>query len=205
MTTLHHQTLTLLPIQQSHIEPLVAATEGNHALWNFMFYGDLCDPQHMKLFADRAIELRDEGTDLPFTVLHSSGRIIGSTRIRDICPKHRKCEIGATWFSPSMQRTGANLVSKYLLLKHAFETLGMLRVQFKTDIRNDVSRKSLERLGAIQEGVLRQSAVMPDGVIRDTVIYSILSSEWLGVKAGIEQRLFRHDAKAVYEQLAVAA
>ena len=189
---IQHNTLTLLPVHHSHVDLLVAATEGSHNLWNFMFYGDLCDLQHMKLFVDRAIELREEGTDLPFTILHNSGRVIGSTRIRDICHKHRKCEIGATWFSPSMQRTGANLVTKYLLLKYAFETLGLIRVQFKTDIRNSASMKSLERLGATQEGVLRQSAVMPDGVIRDTVIYSILSSEWLDAKENIERRLARY-------------
>jgi RimJ/RimL family protein N-acetyltransferase len=137
--------------------------------------------------------LREAGTDLPFAVIDkASGRIIGSTRFRDICMKHMKLEIGGTWYAPEYQRSGINLESKYLLLRHAFETFGILRVQFKTDIRNAASRRSLEKMGAVQEGILRRSAIMPDGVIRDTAIYSILDTEWDGVKQGIECRLQRH-------------
>lgn len=187
--TLEGRLVRLEPLTEWHMPDLLHAAR-DERLWHYMFYGNLAEAEHMEAFISNAIRLREAGTDLPFAVIHkASGRAIGCTRFRDICMKHLKLEIGGTWYASEHQRSGVNLESKYLLLRHAFETFGVLRVQFKTDIRNERSRKSLEKMGAVQEGVLRRSAIMPDGLIRDTAIYSILDSEWGMVKQGLETRL----------------
>lgn len=190
--TLHGHLVTLEPLGEHHIPDLLSAAQ-DERLWQYMFYGNLAEREPMEAFIRNAIRLRDAGVDLPFAVIHkASGRVIGSTRFRDICMKHMKLEIGGTWYATEYQRSGVNLESKYLLLRHAFETFGILRAQFKTDIRNARSRQSLEKMGAVQEGILRRSAIMPDGVIRDTAIYSILDTEWGVVKQGLEARMQRH-------------
>jgi RimJ/RimL family protein N-acetyltransferase len=132
------------------------------------------------------------GTDLPFTVFHQeSGRIAGGTRYLDIQRRNRGLEIGGTWYGVEYQRTGVNTECKYLLLRHAFETLGCHRVQLKTDLRNVRSQTAIERIGGIKEGVLRENVVMPDGYLRSTVMYSILEQEWPAVKAHLEQLMDR--------------
>ncbi len=183
--------IRLEPLGEQHIEDLLFAAR-DESLWQFMFYGNLAEREAMQTFIASALRLQAAGTDLPFAVIEQkTQQAIGSTRLRDICLKHFKLEIGATWYDSAYQRTGVNLESKYLLLRHAFETLGMLRVQFKTDIRNLRSQQSLEKLGAVREGVMRRSAIMPDGVIRDTVLYSILDTEWGIVKQRLAMRLQR--------------
>lgn len=190
--TLTGRLVRLEPLSADHIPDLLAVA-GDERLWQYMFYGNLAEPDVMEAFIGNAIRLQALGTDLPFAVIHNaSGKAIGSTRFRDICLKHMKLEIGGTWYGSAYQRSGVNLECKYLLLRHAFETFGTLRVQFKTDIRNTRSRQSLEKLGAVQEGVLRRSAIMPDGLVRDTVIYSILDTEWGVVKQRIENRMEYH-------------
>jgi len=104
-------------------------------------------------------------------------------------PKDRGLEIGGTWYGTEFQRTAVNTECKYLLLKHAFETLGCIRVQLKTDSRNERSQKAIERIGAIREGILRNHMILPDGYIRDSVFYSILDSEWGTVKRRLEEKL----------------
>lgn len=189
--TLEGKHIRLEPLTKWHAPDLLKAAR-DESIWKYMFYGNLAEPQHMNTFISNAIRLRDAGTDLPFAVIHkATDQAIGCTRFRDICLKHFKLEIGGTWYATEHQRSGVNLESKYLLLRHAFETFGILRVQFKTDIRNLRSRQSLEKMGAVPEGILRRSAIMPDGVIRDTLIYSILDMEWNTVKQQLEQRLER--------------
>ncbi|MGB5600541.1 MAG: GNAT family protein [Thiothrix litoralis] len=184
--------INLEPLTEQHIPDLLYAAR-DERLWHYMFYGNLAEREPMEAFIHNAIRLREAGTDLPFAVIHkATGRAIGSTRFRDICLKHMKLEIGGTWYETEHQRSGVNLESKYLLMRHAFETFGTLRVQFKTDIRNERSRQSLEKLGAVQEGVLRRSAIMPDGLIRDTAVYSILDTEWGMVKQRLEARMQRN-------------
>ncbi len=181
----------LEPLSLKHMPDLLSAAQDEN-LWRYMFYGNLAEPRYMQAFINNALKLKAAGSDVPFAVIEQhSGKAIGSTRLRDMCMKHLKLEIGGTWYAPEYHRSGVNLECKYLLLRYAFETLGMLRVQFKTDIRNQASRTSLEKLGASLEGVLRRSAIMPDGVIRDTAIYSILDMEWGVVKQRLEQRLQR--------------
>lgn len=189
--TLYGLKIRLEPLSLKHMPDLLIAAR-DESLWRYMFYGNLAEPRHMQAFIHNALQLKAAGSDVPFAVIEQrSGQAIGSTRLRDMCMKHLKLEIGGTWYAPDYHRSGVNLECKYLLLRYAFETLGMLRVQFKTDIRNQASRTSLEKLGASLEGVLRRSAIMPDGVIRDTTIYSILDTEWGVVKQSLEQRLQR--------------
>ena len=132
------------------------------------------------------------GTDLPFAVIHlESGKAIGCTRYLEIHPEHRNLEIGGTWYGAPYQGTGVNTEAKYLLLHHAFEILGCIRVQLKTDLRNVRSQRAIERIGAQKEGILRDHMILPDGTIRSSVYYSILKTEWPDVKAMLEERLMR--------------
>jgi len=190
--TLEGRLVRLEPLIEWHLSDLFHAAR-DESIWKYMFYGKMSERVNMETFIVNAIRLREAGTDLPFAVIHkATGQAIGSTRYRDICMKHMRLEIGGTWYAPEYQRSGINLECKYLLLRHAFETFGILRAQFKTDLRNERSRQSLEKMGAVQEGILRRSAIMPDGVIRDTAVYSILDTEWGTVKQNIETRLERH-------------
>lgn len=188
---LHGNIIILKPLRLSHVPALLHAAR-DPQLWRHTLYGDLSRPDNMAEFVTQALHRRESGSDAPFSVIHKkSGRIIGCTRYRDISMQYFKLEIGGTWFDRDYHRSGANLESKYLLLRHAFETLGMLRVQFTTDSRNEGSQKSLEKLGAVCEGRLRKHAIMPDGIVRDTLIYSILDTEWNTVKQSIAARLNR--------------
>jgi RimJ/RimL family protein N-acetyltransferase len=127
---------------------------------------------------------------LPFAIIdRASGEAVGVTTYMDIRPKHLGLEIGMTWVSPEHQRTRLNTECKLLLLTHAFEVLGCVRVQLKTDARNIQSQTAIERIGGKKEGVLRKHVVMYDGFVRDTVMYSIISSEWPEVKIGLLERL----------------
>ena len=136
------------------------------------------------------LNAQQRGTDLPFAVIHLvSQRAIGTTRYLHIDHRHRSLEIGGTWYGLEYQRTAANTESKLLLLQHAFETLNCIRVQFKTDLRNERSQRALERIGAVKEGVLRNHMIMADGTIRHSVFYSIIDNEWLVVKKLLEQKL----------------
>ncbi len=137
-----------------------------------------------------ALREREAGRALPFVVTErASGEVIGSTRFGAIEPAHRRVEIGWTWYAPRWQRTRANTEAKYLLLRHAFETLGCIRVELKTDALNERSRAAIRRIGAREEGTLRHHMVTASGRLRDTVYYSILEGEWPAVKAALEARL----------------
>ncbi|HKY52696.1 MAG TPA: GNAT family protein, partial [Anaerolineales bacterium] len=127
-----------------------------------------------------------------FVVIHlASGRVAGATRYLNIISHDRGLEIGGTWYGPEFQRTAVNTECKYLLLQHAFETLGCIRVQLKTDSRNERSQKAIERIGAVKEGVLRNHMILPDGYYRHSVYYSILDTEWPNVKRRLEEMMNR--------------
>jgi len=130
------------------------------------------------------------GADLAFAVIHrESGRAIGATRYLEIRPEHRGLEIGGTWYATEFQRTAVNTECKYLLLKHAFEVLDCIRVQFKADARKLRSIRAIERIGAMREGVLRKHYILQDGGYRDSVYFSILDREWPKVKERLEEML----------------
>lgn len=146
----------------------------------------------MRRLIDAALREAAQGTRLPFAIIDlADGRAVGGTSYLDITPAHRRIEIGWTWLGARARRTAINTECKYLLLKHAFETLGCSRVQLKTDARNLRSQVAIERLGAAKEGVLRRHMVLPDGHVRDTVMYSIVSEEWPMVLKRLQASLRR--------------
>ena len=140
----------------------------------------------------KALQGEREGTVLPFVItLTGSGQVIGSTRFWKIDHDNRKLEIGHTWYAQSWQRTAANTECKSLMLQHAFETMRCVRVQFTTDILNERSRAAILRLGAVQEGIIRNERIMPNGRKRTSVRFSIVDDEWAGVRAKLAERLGR--------------
>lgn len=144
----------------------------------------------MLRYVRNALRLQRAGTALPFAIRErAEGRVVGSTRFGNIDRENRRVEIGWTWIAAPWQRTAVNTECKYLLLRHAFETGGCIRVEFKTDVLNERSRAALRRIGAIEEGVLRSHMITSTGRIRDTVYFSILAAEWPGVKAALEASL----------------
>jgi RimJ/RimL family protein N-acetyltransferase len=144
----------------------------------------------LKAYIETALRLQAQGTALPFAVIdRAADRAIGSTRYGNIDRANRRVEIGWTWYGRAWQRTAVNTESKYLLLRHAFETLGCIRVEFKTDVLNERSRKAILRIGAKEEGIFRKHMLMPSGRIRDTVYFSIVEDEWPSVKTRLEQML----------------
>lgn len=153
------------------------------SIWQYMLYGTIDTPDRMMEFIQDLLNRARQGTDLPFAVIAAqTGKAIGCTRYMDIQPHNRGLEIGGTWYGKAYQRTMVNTECKYLLLEHAFDRLGCIRVQFKTDLRNTQSQKALERIGAVREGILRDHIIRPDGTVRSSVYYSILINEWLGVR-----------------------
>ena len=187
--TLSGKHVRLEPMTEKHI-PALAEIGVGQDFWDFMVYGDMDDEADMRGWVDEILERAEQGTDLPFVAIHlESGRVAGATRYLNIMPHDRGLEVGGTWYGLDFQRTAVNTECKYLLLSHAFETLGCIRVQLKTDSRNERSQKAIERIGAKKEGILRNHMVLPDGHIRHSVFYSILDSEWPVVKKQLEDWL----------------
>lgn len=159
-------------------------------IWTYMPYGPIDSPDRMRAWVDLMLRWQAQGTNLPFAVIDLvSGQAAGATRYMTIDRPNRSLEIGGTWFGRAFRRTAANTESKYLLLRHAFETLGCVRVQFRTDLRNERSQRAIERLGAVREAVFRKYSIMPDGHQRSSVFYSIIDDEWPGVRARLESLL----------------
>ena len=179
----------LEPLSENHVTDLTISGQ-DESIWRYMRYSTICTEQQMRSWVLDLLALQAQGTDLPFAVVHlKSKRAIGATRYLNIQPQDRGLEIGGTWYAIEYQQTAVNTECKYLLLKNAFEKLNCIRVQFKTDLRNERSQRALERIGAIKEGILRSHMITPDGYIRDSVFYSILASEWPLVKARLEEKL----------------
>jgi RimJ/RimL family protein N-acetyltransferase len=150
----------------------------------------IATPADMRAFIEAATKAQAEGAALPFaTVEKASGKPVGSTRFFNFDRAHRRTEIGWTWIAPPWQRTAVNTEAKYLMLRHAFETWGCIRVEFKTDSLNERSRAAILRLGAKEEGTFRNHMIMPNGRIRHSVYYSITEADWQEVKAGLERKL----------------
>lgn len=178
----------LEPLREEHAEALwPAASEAD--LWRYMTFS-VRTPEDLRRWVTMRLAARDAGTALPFLQRDArTGEAYGSTSLFDISREHRTLEIGHTWLGASHRRTPANTEAKLLLLTHAFETLGAVRVQLKTDRRNERSQRAIERLGAVREGVLRNHFTLPDGYVRDTVMYSLVPAEWPAVKARLEGML----------------
>jgi RimJ/RimL family protein N-acetyltransferase len=181
----------LEPLREEHVAGLTAAGR-DESIWRWMPYGTITGEAAMGRFVADMLKKRAQGTDLPFTVVErTSGSVVGNTRYLDIQMQNRALEIGGTWYAVTHQRTGVNTECKLLLLRHAFETLECLRVQFKTDLRNERSQRALERIGAVREGTLRKQVTLPDGYQRSSVYYSVIDEEWPGVRERLEGFLER--------------
>jgi RimJ/RimL family protein N-acetyltransferase len=172
----------LEPLALDHTGPLAEAGVDPSI---FRWFSDRLDrPEAFETWVATALDELARGVSLPFaTVDAASGQVIGSTRFMNIVPAHLRVEIGGTWLAPSAQRTGANREAKFLMLRHAFETWHVRRVEFKTHASNARSRAALAGIGAVEEGTLRKHMVMPDGSARDSVYFSITDDEWPAVKA----------------------
>jgi len=189
--TLEGKSVRLEPLTEAHV-PGLAAVGCDDRIWRLMRYGLIHTEDDMRLWVQHLLESQAAGTDLPFAVIHiATGAVAGATRYMEIRPEQRGLEIGGTFYGLAYQRTAVNTEAKYLLLWHAFEGLGAIRVQFKADVRNESSWRAIERIGARREGILRNHYILPNGVIRDSVYYSIIDREWPGVKQRLEKLLER--------------
>jgi RimJ/RimL family protein N-acetyltransferase len=189
--TLTGKEVRLEPLSRTHIHDLAVAGR-DESIWKYMLYANLSNEPAMGEWVEDLLKRQKGGTDLPFAAVHlQSGRVVGATRFLEMRPEHLSLEIGGTWYDPEFQRTAVNTECKYLLLSYAFEKLKCIRVQFKSDKRNIASIRAIERLGAVQEGVLRNHYILPDGTLRDSVFFSILDKEWPGIKLKLEEILAR--------------
>ncbi|MCQ6557531.1 GNAT family N-acetyltransferase [Paenibacillus mendelii] len=175
----------LIPLAREHGEGLYEASKSPE-IWTYL-------PTKIHALADAhtfiedALRNQELGKELPFTIIdQDSNRIVGSTRLCNISRADRHLEIGWTWYHPSVWRTRMNTECKYLLLKHCFDTLQTVRVQFIADIRNERSNRAIQRLGAVHEGVLRRNRILSDGYVRDSCVHSIIREEWPDVQSRLE-------------------
>lgn len=181
----------LEPLRLEHV-PALAAAGCHEELWRWTPMRILTEPD-MKSFVETALEWEAAGTALPFVTRSvRTGEVIGSTRFANVDVANRRVEIGWTWVTPAWQRGGANVEAKYLMLAHAFESLGCIRVEFKTDVLNQQSRRALAGIGAVEEGVLRNHMIVWNGRLRDSVYFSVLPSEWPAVRERLERKLADH-------------
>ena len=188
--TLQGDHVTLEPLAREHADALAtAAADG--ALWE-LWYTSVPKPDAMPAEIGRRLDLREAGSMLPFSVRRNdTGELCGMTTYMNVDAVHRRVEIGSTWHASSAQRTGINTESKLLLLTHAFETLRCIAVEFRTSFMNLQSRAAIARLGAKQDGILRNHQRLADGSFRDTVIFSIIESEWPAVRRHLQFKLAR--------------
>jgi RimJ/RimL family protein N-acetyltransferase len=172
----------LEPLGLEHADALAEAGS-DPAIFRW-FSDDLGRPESFRPWIERALAEQSRGVSLPFATIDArSGRVVGSTRFLNIVPAHLRVEIGSTWLAPSAQRSGINREAKRLMLRNAFETWHVRRVEFKTHALNVQSRMALARLGAVEEGTLRKHMVMPDGSERDSVYFSVLDDDWPTIEA----------------------
>lgn len=186
-TTLKGKQFSLIPLKKEHKEGLLkAANDGE--LWKLWFTA-IPSEDSIDSYIETAL---NTSTMLPFTIIDDKGTILGCTRYCNAEPEHLRLEIGYTWYAKSTQRTGANTACKLLLLTYAFEVLNCNAVEFRTHYFNNTSRNAIARLGAKQDGILRNHRMDKDGALRDTVVFSILKSEWAVVKKNLIFKVNSH-------------
>jgi N-acetyltransferase len=188
--TLKGEHATLEPLEAKHEAALRdAAADGE--LWR-LWYTSVAPPDQIGAYIARALDMRERLGAMPFAVRHNTtGNVVGCTRYFNVDAANRRLEIGHTWYSKSVQRTAVNTECKLLLLTHAFDVLGCIAVEFRTHWFNHASRVAIERLGAKQDGVLRNHQLLPDGSRRDTVVFSIIDGEWPAVRRHLKFLLDR--------------
>jgi len=188
--TLAGRHATLEPLERGH-EAALAAAAADGELWR-LWYTGVPAPETAAAWIGDALAMREERGAMPFVVRdNASGEIVGSTRYMNVEPAHRRLEIGSTWYARRVQRTALNTECKLMLLAHAFEKLDCIAVEFRTSFFNFQSRRAIERLGARQDGILRSHQILPDGTLRDTVVFSVLRGEWPAVKRHLTFQLDR--------------
>jgi len=188
LITLEGNHVRLVPLTAAHKESLISAAADGE-LWNSTFTV-VPSSETISAYLDAAFEGQAQGRELPFVIIQkSTGVVVGTTRFYFIDRENRSAEIGYTWLAAKAQRTMVNTEAKLLLLRHAFEYWNCIRVSLVTDVLNEQSQKAILRLGAKQEGILRNHLIMPDGRYRDSVCFSIIEAEWPDVKARLEARL----------------
>ncbi len=182
----------LIPLKMEHKEELMeAAKDGN--LWE-LWYTSVPSLDGADTYIQSAIDQYNNKSSIPFAVIDkSSNTIIGSTRYCNIDHQNNRLEIGYTWYAKSFQRTGINTECKYLLIKNAFEVFKVIAVEFRTHWHNHPSRKAILRLGAKQDGILRNHKIDKSGNMRDTVVFSIIQNEWQTIKQSLEYQLKKYD------------
>src|SRR3989441_7015176 len=186
--TLEGTEVRLEPLAKTHLDGLTAVGL-DEELWRWI-PTSVGTRDEMAMYIETALNEQERGVSLPFAIVEkATGRAIGSTRYGNIDRTHHRVEIGWTWVAREWQRTAINTEAKYLLLKQAFETLGCMRVELKTDSLNERSRAAILRIGAREEGIFRNHMITASGRIRHTVYFSIIDSEWPAVKAGLEAKL----------------
>ena len=184
----------LIPLKREHKNELVAAA-GDGELWK-LWFTSIPSVDTIEQYIDFALAELEQGRALPFVVvLKAENKIIGTTRLCNAVPAHKRLEIGYTWYSKEHQRTGINTECKYLLLTHAFENLNCIAVEFRTHWHNQMSRNAIARLGAKQDGILRNHMIDADGSLRDTVVFSILRDEWAVVKKSLVYKMNKYKIK----------
>lgn len=185
--TLRGEHARLEPLSQDQCAGLTEAVKDGelYKLW----YTSVPTPEGMRKEIDRRLGLLAAGTMLPFTVYDADGKIAGMTTYMNVDAANRRVEIGSTWYAKRVQRSAVNTQCKLLLLTHAFEKLDCIAVEFRTHFFNHQSQRGIERLGAKKDGILRNHQIAPNGTLRDTVVYSIIASEWPTVKAHLNYQL----------------
>lgn len=189
--TLEDSGVALVPLSHDHREPLIEAVKDGE-LWN-LWYTLIPKPEGMTAEIDRRLGLQEKGSMLPFTVLDKTqgSKPVGMTTYMNVDAVNRRVEIGSTWYRRSVQRSPLNTRCKILLLAYAFEKLDCIAVEFRTHFFNHQSREAIARLGAKQDGILRNHQLGANGSMRDTVVFSILPHEWPAVKTHLQHRLDR--------------
>lgn len=187
--TLQDSAVSLVPLGHDHRDALAEAVKDGE-LWN-LWYTLIPGPEGMTAEIDRRLGLQEKGSMLPFTVLDKTqaGKPVGMTTYMNVDAANRRVEIGSTWYRKSVQRTALNKRCKLMLLSYAFEQLDCIAVEFRTHFFNHQSREAILRLGAKQDGILRNHQMAGNGTLRDTVVFSILPAEWPTVKAHLRHRL----------------
>ncbi|TGK31833.1 N-acetyltransferase [Leptospira gomenensis] len=184
------ETIELHPLKKDHAEALAQAVLDGE-LWK-LWFTTVPSPEKIKPWIETALDEEIQQRSLPFAVYHKKDRkFIGSTRYMNLEKGERRLEIGSTWYSKSYQKTSVNTECKYLLLEHAFERLECIAVEFRTHRLNETSRKAIERLGAVLDGILRNHRTMSNGTLRDTAVYSIIRNEWPTIKSHLTFKLQR--------------
>jgi RimJ/RimL family protein N-acetyltransferase len=186
-TSLHGAHVQLEPLSQDHCEGLTEAVKDGE-LWK-LWYTFIPRAEDMGKEIDRRLGLQAAGSMLPWTVFDADGKIAGMTTYMNVDAPNRRVEIGSTWYATRVQRSALNTQCKLLLLDHAFEKLDCIAVEFRTHFFNHQSRRGIERLGAKLDGILRSHQIASNGNLRDTVVYSIIASEWPTVKAHLTYQL----------------